>query len=48
MNTSLKCESPVICTSGRISMPGCFIGTMKKVMPLCLGTSQSVRAISSA
>ena len=33
------------CTSGRTSMPGVRMSTMKKVMPLCLGASGSVRAM---
>ena len=43
-NTSLKCDSPVACTSGRMSMPGVRMSTTKKVMPWCLGASGSVRA----
>ena len=43
-NTSLKCDSPVACTSGRISTPGVRMSTMKNVMPLCFGASGSVRA----
>ncbi len=42
--TSLKVCPPVISVIGRISMPGDFIGQMKYEMPLCLGTSGSVRA----
>ncbi len=46
MNTSLKCASFVICLIGRVSTPGWRIGNQKNVMPLCLGTSQFVRATS--
>ena len=34
--TSLNSECPVICTIGRISMPGWSIGTSRYEMPLCL------------
>ena len=44
-NTSLNRAEPVISTIGRISMPGVSIGQMKYEMPLCLGTSGSVRAM---
>ena len=44
-NTSLKLLTPVMLRIGRISMPGTSIGQMKYEMPLCLGTSGSVRAI---
>ena len=30
-------------SSGRMSMPGVFMGTISQVMPLCFGTSVSVR-----
>jgi hypothetical protein len=46
MNTSLNSDSPVIWWIGRTSTPGCRIGTIKKLIPLCLGPSQSVRATS--
>ena len=41
--TSLKCADLLICTNGRISIPGVDMSTNKKVMPLCLGASGSVR-----
>ena len=44
-NTSLKWATPCACTSGRTSMPGVRMSTMKYVMPLCLGTDGSVRQI---
>ena len=44
-NTSLNVGPPVISVIGRISMPGRSIGQMKYEMPLCLGTSGSVRAM---
>ena len=47
MNTSLNSDSPVIWWIGRTSTPGWRIGKMKKLIPRCLGTSQSVRATSS-
>ena len=46
MNTSLKCDSPVICLIGRTSTPSWRIGKKKNEIPRCLGTSQSVRATS--
>ena len=42
--TSLNSAVPVGCTSGRTSIPGLVMSTMKKVIPLCLGTDGSVRA----
>ena len=45
-NTSLNDAQPFICRSGRTSTPGWRIGKAKNVMPLCLGTSGSVRASS--
>lgn len=42
--TSLNSDCPLDCLSGRTSMPGVAMSTMKYVMPLCLGTSWSVRA----
>ena len=44
--TSLNSAPPVACFSGRTSMPGLRMSTAKKVMPRCLGASQSVRARS--
>ena len=44
--TSLKCDAPVGCTSGRTSTPGLSIGTMMNVMPWCFGTSGLVRVSS--
>ena len=44
-NTSLKLGTPVMVVMGRISMPGASIGQMKYEIPLCFGTSGSVRAI---
>ncbi len=41
--TSLKCEAPVGCTSGRTSTPGLSMATMMNVMPWCLGTSGLLR-----
>ena len=46
-NTSLNDDPPLICLMGRISMPGRSIGMMNAVMPLCLTTSTSLRAINS-
>ena len=43
-NVSLNSERPVIILIGRTSTPGWSIGTSRKVMPLCLGASGSVRA----
>src|SRR4029077_11725352 len=43
-NTSLNSASPVSCTSGRTSMPGDCMSTTRYEMPLCFGTSGSVRA----
>ena len=43
-NTSLNSASPVICTSGRTSMPGACMSTTRYEMPLCFGASGSVRA----
>ena len=42
-NTSLKSEAPVICLIGRISMPGLFMSTKKKVRPLCFASVGSWR-----
>gem|GEM_PF-5703590 len=44
---SLNEAPPVICLSGRISTRGSFMSTMNAVRPLCLGMSQSVRAMIS-
>ena len=44
---SLNSLSPVIVTSGRTSTPGSVMSTRRQVMPLCLGTSGSVRTRSS-
>ena len=38
-NTSLNVAPPVIWRSGRTSIPGCRMSTMKKVIPRCLGRS---------
>ncbi len=46
-NTSLNEAPPVIWRSGRISMPGARMLTMKPVRPLCLGRSGSVRQMIS-
>jgi hypothetical protein len=43
-NVSLNSECPVICTIGRISMPGCCIGTRRYDKPRCFGASGFVRA----
>ena len=42
-NTSLNSASPVICTSGRTSTPGCSMSTTKYESPPCFGTSGLVR-----
>ena len=42
-NTSLNSESPEIILIGRTSTPGWSIGHSRNVMPLCFGTSGSVR-----
>ena len=42
-NTSQNSAVPSIVSSGRMSMPGVFIGTINQLMPLCFGTSVSVR-----
>ena len=42
-NTSQNSAVPSMVRSGRMSMPGVSIGTMSHVMPLCFGTSESVR-----
>jgi hypothetical protein len=44
-NTSSNSASPVICLSGRISMPGRSIGHRKNEMPSCFLASGSVRAM---
>lgn len=44
---SLKCASPFIWWIGRISAPGELRSSTNIVMPRCLGTSGSVRAMSS-
>ena len=44
-NTSLNGASPVACFSGRTVTPGSLMSRMNMVMPLCLGTVVSVRAI---
>jgi hypothetical protein len=43
-NTSLNHDAPVSSRSGRMSIPGVFMSSMKKLMPSCLGASGSVRA----
>ena len=43
-NTSLNIASPVSSRSGRMSMPGVFMSSMKNEMPSCFGASGSVRA----
>ena len=43
-NTSEKCWSRFICTSGRTSTPGACMSMANIVSPACLGTSGSVRA----
>ena len=45
--TSLNDAWPFIWRSGRTSTCGLRIGTIRQVMPRCLGTSQSVRASRS-
>src|SRR3546814_9943721 len=40
---SLNSLAPEIWRIGRVSIPGVFISTTKKVSPLCLGTVGSVR-----
>ena len=42
-NTSLNSMLPVICWSGRTSMPGASIGTSRYEMPACLLAPGSVR-----
>ena len=42
--TSLNSAEPSICSMGRTSTPGCFIGTSRYEMPACFGASGSVRA----
>ena len=44
-NTSSNSADPVICRSGRTSIPGRSIGQRKNEMPSCLRASGSVRAI---
>ena len=44
-NTSSNSAPPVICRSGRISMPGRSIGHRKNEMPSCLAASGLVRAM---
>ena len=44
-NTSSNSADPVICRSGRTSIPGRSIGHRKNEMPSCLRASGSVRAI---
>jgi hypothetical protein len=43
-NTSLKNASPVSSRSGRTSIPGVCMSSMKQLMPSCLGASGFVRA----
>ena len=45
-NTSAKSAAPLRVTSGRASMPGNPMSTMRQEMPLCLGASGSVRTYS--
>ena len=45
-NTSLNSASPEIWRRPRTVTPSASIGTMNIVRPLCLGTSESVRASS--
>ena len=45
-NTSLNTASPVISRSGRIVTPGWSRRKANHEMPLCFGTSRSVRARS--
>ena len=42
-NTSQNSASSVICRSGRTVMPGVFMSTSSRLMPLCFGASGSVR-----
>ena len=42
-NTSAKLAAPLMCRSGRTSMPGVSMSTMSRLMPLCFGASGSVR-----
>ncbi len=44
-NTSSNSAPPVICRSGRISMPGRSIGQRKNEMPSCLAASGLLRAM---
>ncbi len=46
--TSLNSASPVIWRSGRTSTPGACMSQRKYVMPWCLGSAGSVRAIRMA
>ena len=46
-NISANSLTPVSVRMGRMSMPGLPIGMISQVMPLCLGTSGSVRTSSS-
>ncbi len=42
-NTSQNSAVPSMVSSGRMSIPGVSMGTIIQVMPLCFGTSVSVR-----
>ena len=46
MNSSLNSASPVIWRSGRTCTASCSMSIRKYVRPLCLATSESVRATS--
>ena len=45
-NSSQKSAEPVACAIGRTSMPGECMSTTRQLMPLCFGTSGSVRTRS--
>ncbi len=47
MKTSQNDDPPDICRIGRMRTPGASSGTRNAVIPACLGTDGSVRAISS-
>ena len=42
-NTSAKFAAPLMCRSGRMSMPGVSMSMMRRLMPLCFGALGSVR-----
>ncbi len=46
-NTSLNVAPPVICRSGRTSIPGACMSTSNIVRPLCFGFSVFVRVMIS-